>query len=251
MPPVDRRLLRASRAARRQLRVASALAVAAALLVVAQAVLLADAIARAFLDGASLAQLRGTLIALAAVLVARALVAAGFELSGRRGAQATMSELRAALARHLLVARPVRPAERTGELATAAVQGVDALEAYLAGYVPQLLLAATVPVAVLAWVVPHDRVAGALLALGIPILIVFMVLIGRSAQDAARARHGALAQLGAHFLDVVRGLETLRAHDRDRAQAARWPPSASATASRRWRRCGSRSCPRSCSSWSR
>ncbi len=219
MAPVDRRLLRASRAARRQLVVAAALSVVAAALIVAQAVLLADAIARAFLDGASVSALRGTLIALAAVLVARAAVAAGFELAGRRGAQRTMSELRAALARHLLVARPVRPAERTGELASTAVQGVDALEAYLAGYVPQLLLAATVPVAVLGWVLAHDPVAAGLLALGIPILIVFMVLIGRSALDAARARHGALSLLGAHFLDVVRGLETLRAHDRDGAQA--------------------------------
>lgn len=219
MGAVDRRLLEASRAARRHLRLAGALAVLAAVLIVAQAALLADAIARAFLDGASPSQLRGTLIALLAVLCARALVAAGFELSGRRGAQAAMGELRAALARHLLVVRPVRPAERTGELATAAVQGVDALEAYLAGYLPQLLLAATVPVAVLAWVVPHDWVAGALLALGIPVLVVFMALIGRSARDAARARHGALSLLGARFLDVVRGLETLRAHDRDGAQA--------------------------------
>jgi thiol reductant ABC exporter CydD subunit len=219
MAALDRRLLRASRAARRQLHVASALAVLAALLVVAQAVLLADAIARAFLDGASVGDLRGTLIALAAVLVARAVVAAGFELAGRRGAQRAMGELRAALARQLLVARPMRPAERTGELATAAVQGVDALEAYLAGYVPQLLLAATVPLAVLAWVLPHDPLAAALLALGIPLLVVFMVLIGRSAVDAARGRQRALSLLGAHFLDVVRGLETLRAHDRDGAQA--------------------------------
>jgi thiol reductant ABC exporter CydD subunit len=219
MAAVDRRLLRASRAARRQLAVAAVLAVATAALVVAQAALLADAIARAFLHGASLADLRGPLIALAVVLAARALTAGAFELSGRRGAAAAMSELRARLARQLLVRRPLRPAERVGELAATAVQGVDALEAYLAGYVPQLLLGATVPLAVLAWIAPRDPVAAALLAVTIPLLILFMALVGRSARDAARRRHRVLSLLGAHFLDVVRGLETLRAHNREAAQA--------------------------------
>lgn len=216
--PVDRRLLRASRAARRQLAAASALAVVAALLVVVQAVLLAETIARVFLHGASLEQVRWELVALVVTIAARALVAAGFELAGRRGAAAVMSELRERLALHLLVRRPLRPAERTGELATTAVQGVDALEAYLAGYVPQLALATTVPLAVLGWVAVNDWVAALLLAIGVPLLIVFMVLIGRSAEASTRARFGALSLLGAHFLDVVRGLETLRAHGRDRAQ---------------------------------
>jgi thiol reductant ABC exporter CydD subunit len=217
-PPVDPRLLRTSCAARRQLAASGALAVLAALLVVAQAVLLADVIARVFLHGASLADVRWELVALVGAIAARALVAAGFELAGRRGAAAVMSELRERLAEHLLVRRPLRPAERTGELATTAVQGVDALEAYLAGYVPQLALATTVPLAVLAWVALNDWVAALLLAVGVPLLIVFMVLIGRSAEAATRARFGALSLLGAHFLDVVRGLETLRAHGRDRAQ---------------------------------
>lgn len=218
-PPVDPRLLRASRAARRQLAAATLLAVLAALLVVAQAVLLADVIVRVFLDGSSLSDVRGTLIALAAAMAGRALVAAGFELAGRRGAAQVMSELRERLARHLLVTRPLRPAERTGELATTAVQGVDALESYLAGYVPQLALATTVPLAVLGWVAVNDWVAALLLAIGVPLLIVFMVLIGRTAQSATQARFRALSVLGAHFLDVVRGLETLRAHNRDGAQA--------------------------------
>ncbi|MDW5598797.1 ATP-binding cassette domain-containing protein, partial [Conexibacter stalactiti] len=219
-PPVDPRLLRASRAARSQLAAATALAVAAAVLVVAQAVLLADVIASVFIDGAGLAAVRGELVALVATMAARALVAAGFELSGRRGAAHVMSELRERLAEHLLVRRPLRPAERTGELATTAVQGVDALEAYLAGYVPQLAMAATVPAAVLGWVVLNDWLAALLLALGVPLLVLFMILIGRSAEAVTTARFRALSLLGAHFLDVVRGLETLRAHNRDRAQEA-------------------------------
>ncbi len=86
--------------------------------------MLARVIGRAAMDGASVADLRGTLIALAVVLIARALIGAGFELSGRLGAVAIMSELRARLIRQLLVLRPVgRAADgpRTGELAAADV----------------------------------------------------------------------------------------------------------------------------------
>ncbi len=219
-PPVDPRLLRASRAARRQLATAGALAVVAALLIVAQAVLLADVIASVFIDGATLHDVRWELVALVVAIAGRAAVAAGFELAGRAGAARVMSELRERLAEQLLVKRPLRPAERTGELATTAVQGVDALEGYLAGYVPQLALAATVPLAVLGWVGLNDWVAALLLAISVPLLIVFMVLIGRSAQRATEGRFAALSLLGAHFLDVVRGLETLRVHNRDRAQEA-------------------------------
>ena len=99
------------------------------------------------------------------------------------------------------------------------MQGVDALEAYFAGYLPQLVLAAAVPVAILVWVVPLDLVAAVVFAVTIPLLIVFMILVGKGAQPE-RARAGsALALLSGHFLDVVRGLETLRAYRREAAQA--------------------------------
>jgi len=124
------------------------------------------------------------------------------------------------LAEHLLVRSPVpREAERTGELAAAVVQGVESLEAYFAGYLPQLVLAAAVPLAVLVWVLPLDPIAAGVLALSIPVLIVFMILIGQGAQAQARSRWRSLAVLSGHFLDVVRGLQTLRAHRREAPQA--------------------------------
>jgi ATP-binding cassette subfamily C protein CydCD len=110
--------------------------------------------------------------------------------------------------------------DRTGALAAAAVQGVDALEAYFAGYLPQLVLAALVPLAVLGWVAPLDPVAAAILTFTVPLLILFMVLVGRGAQARTRRRWQALTLLSAHFLDVVRGLPTLRAYRRDHAQDA-------------------------------
>jgi len=218
--PVDRRLIGESRAARAHLRIAAALGVLSAALIVAQAALLAFVIERAAVHHAPLGSLRGELIALAAVLGARALSGGAFELSGRLGAVRVMSELRNRLVRRLLLIGPEqRPGtSRTGELAGTAVQGVDALEDYFAGYLPQLVLAAVVPVAVVAWVLTLDPLTAAILALTVPVLVAFMVLIGKGARAQARGRWRALALLGAHFLDVVQGLATLRAYGREQAQ---------------------------------
>ena len=218
--PVDRRLVAESRVARFHLGLACVLGVASAGVIVAQAVLLAEVIYRAAMRHASLSQLTGTLIALSGVLVARALLAGAFELSGRWGAIRVMSELRGRLVRELLLMRPERRsgAVRTGDLASTAVQGVDALESYFAGYLPQLILACLVPLAVIGWVLGIDPVTAAILAFTVPLLVIFMVLIGRGARTQARGRWRALGLLGAHFLDVVQGLATLRAYGREDAQ---------------------------------
>ena len=219
--PLDRRLLRESRAARRHLALAVALGVAAAAVIVAQAVLLAGIIDLAALHDGSVGSLEGRLLALAGVLALRAAISGAFELSARIGAAGAMSELRRRLARHVLREGALAGGAemRTGELAAAAVQGVDALQAYFAGYLPQLVLATAVPLAVLAWAAVVDPLAAGILALTVPVLIVFMVLVGRGAREQAGRRWGALALLSSHFLDVVGGLATLRAYGRERAQA--------------------------------
>jgi thiol reductant ABC exporter CydD subunit len=219
---VDRRLTRESSAARRQLLIAGLLGAVDAGLIVAQAVLLATIIARAAQHGVRLGAVRSELVALAAVLAARALLHAAFELSGRIGATRVMSELRRRLIDHLLIDSPgARPGElRTGELVASAVGGVDALETYFAGYLPQLMLAGIVPPVVLAWIAVIDPLLAGLLAATVPLLIGFMILIGKGTQAQTRRRHGALALLSAHFLDVVSGLQTLRSYRREHAQQA-------------------------------
>ncbi|HWA54006.1 MAG TPA: thiol reductant ABC exporter subunit CydD [Solirubrobacterales bacterium] len=216
----QRRLSRTSRAARAHLAGTVVLGLLATALIVAQATLLAQVIVGAFLSGESLAQLTPLLLWLAAISLARGVVDAGFEAGGRLGAARVMAELRARLVRHLLLVRPgALQGERSGELATAAVQGVDALEAYFARYLPQAVLAALAPLVVLAWTAPRDWEAAAILALTAPLIPVFMVLIGRLTERTTRRRWRRLSRLGARFLDLVGGLETLRAHGRAEAQA--------------------------------
>jgi ATP-binding cassette subfamily C protein CydCD len=216
----QRRLGKTSRAARGRLAATVALGVLATALIVAQATLLAHVIVDAFLGGASVTDLVPQLAWLLAVSLARGAVDLGFEASGRIGAARVMAELRSRLVRHLLRVRPgALSEERSGELAAAAVQGVDALEAYYARYLPQAVLAALTPLAVLAWAAPRDWEAAAILAVTAPLVPVFMVLIGRLAEGATRRRWQRLSRLSARFLDLVGGLETLRANGRAEAQA--------------------------------
>jgi ATP-binding cassette subfamily C protein CydCD len=216
----QRRLSRSSRAARLHLGATALLGVVATALIVAQATLLAKVIAGVFLGGDSLADATPALLWLAAISLARGLVDAGFEAGGRIGAARVMAELRERLVRHLLLVRPgALQGERSGELATAAVQGVDALEAYFARYLPQVFLAALAPLMILAWTLPRDWQAAAILAVTAPLIPVFMILIGRLAERSTRQRWQRLSRLGAQFLDLVNGLPTLRANGRAEAQA--------------------------------
>lgn len=197
-----------------------ALGLLATALIVAQATLLAEVVAGAFLGGDSLAALAPLLLWLAAISLARGLVDAGFEAGGRIGAARVMAELRSRLVRHLLLVRPgALQGERSGELAAAAVQGVDALEAYFARYLPQVVLAALAPLFILAWTLPRDWEAALVLAITAPLIPVFMVLIGRLAERSTRRRWRRLSRLSARFLDLAAGLETLRAQGRAEAQA--------------------------------
>jgi ATP-binding cassette subfamily C protein CydCD len=216
----QRRLGKASRAARAQLVTTVALGCLATALIIAQATLLAHIVVDAFLGGASLSDLLPQLAWLLAVSLARGAVDLGFEATGRIGASRVMAELRSRLVRHLLKERPgALSGERSGDLAAATVQGVDALEAYYARYMPQAVLAGLTPLAILAWAAPRDWEAAAILAVTAPLVPVFMVLIGRLAEGATRRRWQRLSRLSARFFDLVGGLETLRANGRAEAQA--------------------------------
>jgi len=217
MAAFDRRLLQRAREARLALAADAVLGVLAALLVLAQAVLLAHVAARSF-AGASLREIAGPLVALGAVVCARAAAAWGFEVVGRRAAGRILSRLRLDLVERRLLGRPGDGVD-SSEVATISVAGVDALEATFARYLPQVVLAVLVPLAVLALVASIDLTSAGIMLLTLPLVPVFMWLIGRYTEQRARERWEALSLLAHHFADVVRGLPTLRAFNRSRAQA--------------------------------
>ena len=220
MRGIDPRLLRRARPARTLIRIDAAIGVGMALLVIAQAVLLARVVARSF-EGASLADVTAPLVLLAAAVCARAALAWSFEVAGRRAAAGVLSQLRLDLVESRLRGQPAAlDGAESAEVATAAVAGVDALETLFARYLPQMVLATVVPVAVLVTVAWLDLIAAGVMLLTLPLVPLFMWLIGRATERRARERWQALRLMAAHFLDVVRGLPTLRAFNRGEAQTA-------------------------------
>jgi thiol reductant ABC exporter CydD subunit len=218
---LDPRLLRRVRPARVALAVDAALGLGATILVLTQAVLFADIVSSAF-RGRDLGAVGGSILLFAAAVCVRSVVAGAFESTGRRAGARVMSDLRLALVRGRLRDAPLATdGAEAGEVATAAVQGVDSLETYFARYLPQLVLAALVPVIVLAWTFVVDPWSGLIMLITLPLIPVFMALIGRATQARTRERWRAMARLSNHFLDVVRGLPTLRAFNRGRVQEDR------------------------------
>ena len=216
---VDRRLLRyASGAARAHLAVAVTLGLTGALLILAQAGLLARALAVAA-RGHVLVALSGTLAALLAVVVARAAASYGGEVAALRAAATVKSQLRRALVARSLRLGPVwLGGQRAGEIATLSTRGLDGLDCYFSRYLPQLVLAVLVPVAVLARVILADWISAVIIFLTLPLIPVFAVLVGWHTKTQTRRQWRLLATLGGHFLDVVEGLPTLKVFGRARAQ---------------------------------
>jgi len=219
--PLDPRLLRRARPARVALGADVVLGLLATVLLLAQAVLFADVVSSAF-SGHGLAAVGDAILVLCAVVCLRAVLTGAFEATGRRAGARVMSDLRLALVRGRVRESPTAAdGAEAGEVATAAVQGVDSLEDYFARYLPQLVLAAVVPVIVLVWTATVDPLSALIMFITLPLIPIFMVLIGRATQARTRERWRALSRLSNHFLDVVRGLPTLRAFNRGEVQAER------------------------------
>ncbi len=215
----DPRLVQHATATRRFLGVAVALGAATAALVMVQAAAVSTVVANTLVSHRSLAGSAAPLAVLFAAVTGRSLVIWGTEVAAERTSASAKSDLRNALVRKVseLGGRAGVDGARTTVLA---VTGVDALDAYFSRYVPQVLVAVIVPLAVIAVVSWNDWVSGALLAVTVPLIPIFMALVGATTRSLTERRQRALERLAGHFLDVVSGLPTLKVFGRTRSQAA-------------------------------
>lgn len=218
--PIDPRLLRYARATRLFLMAVVGLGAVGALLVIAQAMLIAEVVVGAFQHRMSVGELGTPLLLLVAVAVGRALVSWLTELAAHRASAAVKSELRGRLLERSVELGPGwLSGQRTGSLVALATRGVDALDDYFSRYLPQLGLAIVVPVAVLARIVTEDWVSAAIIVGTLPLIPLFMVMIGWATQSRMDRQWQLLSRLSGHFLDVVAGLPTLKVFGRAKAQA--------------------------------
>ena len=215
MRPLDPRLLRHARAARGHVAVTAALGVLTAVLVVVQALLLADAIATVAVEGGGWPEIRDETALLVAVLVGRAGISWAQERFGHRAATAVIGQLRLQVVEHVSALGRAAPGEAgvldgtgAGSLVTLVTRGLDALDGYLVRYLPQLLLAVTVTPGVLVVVAWQDGVSAVIIAVTLPLVPVFMVLVGLATRSAADRRLRTMRRLGTQVLDLVAGLPT-------------------------------------------
>ncbi|MFJ8667879.1 thiol reductant ABC exporter subunit CydD [Streptomyces sp. NPDC093600] len=220
MKPIDPRLLRYARATRLFLAAVVVLGLVGAALVVAQAMLIAEVVVGAFQKGLSVSVLTTPLLLLAGVAGGRALVSWLTELAAHRAGAAVKSELRGRLLQQAAALGPGwLSGQKAGSLVALATRGVDALDDYFSRYLPQLGLAVVVPVAVLARIVTEDWVSAAVIVVTLPLIPLFMILIGWYTQARMDRQWKLLSRLSGHFLDVVAGLPTLKVFGRAKAQA--------------------------------
>lgn len=220
MRPVDPRLLRYARSTRGFLILAVVLGAVVAALVITQARLLSTAIVEVAQGRASLSTVSGVLVALAAIFLARALVSWVAEAAAYRTSAKAKAELRAEAIDHVLRLGPLGPAGRDpGAVAALVTRGVDALDAYYARYLPQLVLAVIVPLAVLVTVLGADLISAIIIAVTLPLIPVFMILIGLYTRSRVDRQWETLSRLSGHFIDLVAGLPTLKVFGRAQRQA--------------------------------
>ncbi|MGD9794322.1 MAG: thiol reductant ABC exporter subunit CydD [Acidimicrobiia bacterium] len=220
MKPLDPRLLRYAGATKTYLAVSVGLGVATAALVVTQAELLSKIIADVVATGLSISATSTLMVGLAAVIVGRIVVAWMQDSAAQRSASLVKGQLRQQLLAHTVELGPRSAGEVSrAEVATLTTRGVDALDGYFGQYLPQLILAIVVPIAIIVRLATVDLAAAIIVVLTLPLIPVFMALVGLATEASNAKRWAELTHLSHHFLDVVSGMTTLKVFGRAKAQA--------------------------------
>jgi len=214
--------MRHARSTRRYILATAASGMIITALVVAQALLLAWTLAPVISGGANLAEVRHLVGWLAAVLATRVVVLTVQERVAHRSAVAAIAELRDAVLDRAVAHGPrwLDPV-RAAEIVTLTTRGLDDLAPYFVRYLPQVLLAATLTPAALVVVYSLDLTSGLILTAAVPLIPLFMWLVGRLTETWTEQRLATMGRLGGQLLDLLAGLSTLKALGREHGPGRR------------------------------
>src|SRR5215212_7306723 len=217
---MHRRLLSLTRDSRTALLLTVLSGFLAGLLTIGQAYYLSSTVNGVFLEGQTLADVAGWLRLILILIAGRAFLTWLNEVSANLVAVKIKSDLRERLFNHILDLGPAYTrGQRTGELTTAAVEGIEALDAYYSQYLPQLIVTALIPISILIVVFPIDLLSGIVMLITAPLIPFFMILIGKGAEIVTQRQYQTLSRLSAHFLDSLQGLTTLKLFGQSKAHA--------------------------------
>ncbi|WP_315502178.1 thiol reductant ABC exporter subunit CydD [Actinomyces radicidentis] len=221
MKPLDPRLMRYARAARRYIIITAVTGTLTALLVIAQAFLISRSVSPVVGRTADWSTVRPLVIALAAVVLGRVLVLYVQEALAHRAAVETTIDLREQVLSHAAALGPRWQAVHGADTATLLTRGLDDFEPYFTRYLPQLLLAATVTPLTGLVMLTQDVPSTIAVTCTIPLIPIFMIFIGRLTQKHSADRLVAMEKLGGQVLDLLAGLPTLKALGREKGPARR------------------------------
>ncbi|MFM9917946.1 thiol reductant ABC exporter subunit CydD [Lacisediminihabitans sp. H27-G8] len=221
MRPLDPRLLRYAASARTFIGMGVVLAIVRTACTLAFCVLLSQAIVGA-IGGRSLGELAPGILALAGVGIVRAGAIWAMDVASARGAATVKSQLRRRLVAGITRLGPGWLGTRNRvDVVTTAGPALDALDGYFSLFLPQIVLTAIATPLVIVTIFLQDVLSGILVVVALPLIPVFMILIGLATQAVQRRQWSVLAQLSSRFLDVVGGLATLKIFGRQHRQATR------------------------------
>ncbi|MBM9462798.1 thiol reductant ABC exporter subunit CydD [Aeromicrobium sp. YIM 150415] len=215
--PLDPRLVRRSATVRRHLAWSVVLGTATAVLVIVVAWMVAEVVARRF-DGQAVVALP---LGIVSAFVLRAVVAWLHSVVAERASVRVKAELRAEVVDDLLDPRRLGPRPESSRVIALLGPGMDAFDGYIGRFLPQLALAAIVPAAVIAVIAWVDLLSAAIIILTLPLIGVFMALVGLLTRDKVQRRWVAMERLGRHFADVLDGLVVLKIFGRPQERGLR------------------------------
>ncbi|MCW2856876.1 MAG: transporter, transrane region, type 1 [Marmoricola sp.] len=213
MKPTDPRVLAQLAPARTPLGLMVGSGLVSSVLVIGQAFALTAVIVAAV----GRTSLVGPLVALAVVVASKVAVGAISDIASAHAAARVSASMRTTIATAVLAGGV--PALSEGETAALATRGVSAAEPYLTRYLPTLVLAGVLPLLTVAVIATQDLLSAGIVLATLPLIPVFGALVGLATRDRAEAQWRAMASLSGHFVDVMKGLPTLVAFRRARAQS--------------------------------
>ena len=191
-------------------------------LVIVQSLELSKVISAVFLDGKTLIEVAGLLRLFLIIVIIRVLFTVLNDTFATAAAVKVKTLLRAQVMQKIDRLGPAYThTQQSGELVTTAIQGIEALDAYYSQYLPQVLLAAVLPLIILLVVFPLDWVSGLVFLVTAPLIPFFMALVGRASENETKKQWKALSRLGADFLDTLQGLTTLKLLGRSKSRVRR------------------------------
>lgn len=219
---LDKRLLGLLTTERGYLILIGMISLAAAVLIFLQARLLSGILNAVFLEGADIVKVAPLLTSLLLVGILRAGTGGGMEVVSGWLAVKVKDKIRLRLFDRILSAGPAFiERENSGEVSNTLINGVEALDAYYSQYLPQLVISAITPLAILLAVFPLDWLSGLVFLLTAPLIPFFMVLIGKGSENVTRRQWQSLSRMSAFFLDTLQGLKELKQWNRSRGHAHR------------------------------